>query len=119
MYKGTSKMPIQTIITSIGYNINGKSDKVDCLGGLTFYRAPGTTKQTDGKNPFCCKKIYCPELDKEFPSVVEAAKYFIDNKIWGGIKLKTAKLRISDVVRGVFPDYRKYTFQVVSQDDKT
>ena len=41
---------------------------------------------------------------------MDAAKYFIDNKIWTGIKLKTAKLRVSDVVRGVFPNYKGYTF---------
>lgn len=104
-YKGKSQMPIQSVITSIGYNINGKHDKVDCLGGLIFYRVPGT-------NSFEEKRIYCPELDKEFDSGIEVAKYFIDNKIWTGIKLKTAKLRINDVVKGVFPQYKGYTFKI-------
>ena len=46
-------------------------------------------------------------------SQIEMAKYFLDNKIWTGIKLKTAKMRISDVVNGNFPDYKGYTFQKV------
>ena len=113
LYQGKSKMPIQSIITSIGYNINGKVNSVDCLGGLSFYRVPGTKKQEGSETPFTKKRIYCPELDKEFESGVEAANYFIDNKIWTGIKVKTAKLRISDVVRGVFPQYKGYTFKAV------
>lgn len=112
-YTGKSQMPIQSIITSIGYNINGKHEKVDCVGGLTFYRIPGTAKQIG--NAFASKKIYCPEIDKEFESGVAAANYFIDNRIWTGIKLKTAKLRISDVVRGVFPHYKGYTFQEIEE----
>ena len=45
--------------------------------------------------------------------MVEAARYFVENEIWTGIKEKTAKLRVGDVVRGIMPDYRGYTFEEV------
>lgn len=108
-YKGTSLYPIQTVITTISNHINN-NHATESLGNLHFYRAPGTAKQPGAISPFQKKKIYCPELDKEFESGVEAAQYFIDNKIWIGIKAKTARLRISDVVNGIFPDYRGYSF---------
>lgn len=110
----TSKTPVQSLVTSIGKVINGKQEHIDSkIGKLTFIKMPGTLKQTVCSQPFTSNKIYCPQLDKEFNSQVEAANYFIDNQIWTGIKLKTAKLRISDVVRGYFTDYRGYTFQKV------
>lgn len=112
-YTGKSKTPVQSVVTSIGYNINGKNKQVDCLGGLIFYKIPSTTKQSGTKTPFKKKKIYCPQIDKEFNSMVEAARYFVDNEIWTGIKEKTAKLRVGDVVRGIMPDYRGYTFEEV------
>ena len=108
-YKGTSKQPIQTVISIISNHIHKDSDTTS-LGNLHFYRAPGTTKQTGSSTPFQSQRLYCPELDKEFESGAKAAEYFINNKIWNGIKLKTAKLRISDVVNGIFPHYRNYTF---------
>lgn len=109
-YTGTSKMPIQTIITLIGQHIKS-GQPCKSISDFTFYSAPGSTKNHGSEAPFQKKRIYCPELDKSFESGVEAAKYFIDNKIWSGIKLRTARLRISDVVRGVFPHYRGYTFK--------
>lgn len=112
-YKGTSKVPIQALITSIGYNLKEETEKVDCVGGLHFYKIPETTKCQGSKTPFVKKAIYCPELDKKFDSQTEAANYFIDNQIWTGIKLKTARLRISDIIRGVFNEYKGYTFQTV------
>ena len=112
-YTGKSKTPVQTVITSIGYNINGRNKKVECLGGLVFSKIPATTKQSGTKTPFKKKKIYCPQIDKEFNSMVEAARYFVENEIWTGIKEKTAKLRVGDVVRGIMPDYRGYTFEEV------
>lgn len=77
---------------------------------MTFYRAPGTTKQPGNEHPYQKTKIYCPEINKHFESQSNAAEYFIQNKIWTGIKLKTAKCRISDIVNDVFPDYKGYTF---------
>lgn len=108
-YKGTSKMPIQDIITTIGYNIKGKTENVKSLGGLHFVTMPGTTKNKGGN--FQKKKVYCPELDMEFESGVAAATYFLENNIWNKISLKTARLRISDVIRGVFPEYKGYHFE--------
>ena len=113
LYHGTSRTPIQSIVTAIGKNLHHKTNCVDCLAtGLTFEFIPGTTKQNvNGAGSFKPVKIYCPEIDKTMNSQIEMAKYFLDNKIWTGIKLKTAKMRISDVVNGNFPDYKGYTFQ--------
>ena len=108
-YTGTSKQPIQTVITILGKTLKNGSPSAS-LNNMTFYKMPGTTKQSGGINPFCSNKIYCPELNKHFDSQAQAAEYFIQNKIWTRIKLKTAKCRISDIVNGVFPDYRGYTF---------
>lgn len=111
--KTTSKTPLQSLVTSIGLNIRGKTSKIKGVNqDFTFEKVPGTTKQKGNEN-FDKIKIYCPELDMTFESQVEAANYFLDNHIWTGIVLKTAKLRISDVVRGAFPDYRGYTFKKV------
>lgn len=112
LYETTSKTPIQSLVTAIGKNINGKTESIK--GKETefhFWTVPGTIKQVGSSNPFETKKVYCPQIDKEFNSQIECAKYFIDNNIWTGIKLKTARLRISDVVRGYFSDYRGYTFE--------
>lgn len=108
-YFGVSKMPIQTIITLIGQHIKS-GEPCETISNFTFYSAPGSTKNSGAKEPFKKKEVYCKELDMNFPSVIDTAKYFIDNKIWTGIKLKTASLRVSDVVRGVFPQYKGYTF---------
>ena len=108
-YHGVSQMPIQTIITLIGQHIKSGAP-CEIISNFTFYCAPGSTKNLGQSDPFKKKEIYCKELDLTFQSGTDAAKYFIDNKIWTGIKLKTAKLRVSDVVRGVFPHYRGYTF---------
>lgn len=109
-YTGNAKTPIQAIVTMISNNIHGKTDKLVNCSNISFEYAPGTIKNTGGD--FSAKSIYCPQIQKTFASEVEAAHYFIDNKIWNGIKFKTAKLRISDVVRGYFQDYRGYTFSV-------
>lgn len=108
-YYGVSQMPIQTIITLIGQHIKSGAP-CEIISNFTFYCAPGSTKNLGQSDPFKKKEIYCKELNLTFQSGADAAKYFIDNKIWTGIKLKTAKLRVSDVVRGVFPHYRGYTF---------
>lgn len=114
LYVTTSKTPIQSLVTSIGKNVNGK---IEYIKGVTinyhFEFAPGATKQIETINHFQSNKIYCPELDKTFDNQIEVAHYFIDNNIWTGIKFKTAKLRISDIVRGAFPDYKGYTFKEI------
>lgn len=110
-YSGTSQQPIQTVITLIGNSVK-QNKSVPVLNNFHFYKAPGTTKQAGTKKPFQNVKIICSELNNQiFDSQASAAHYFVDNKIWEGIKVKTAKSRISDVINGVFPDYRGYTFK--------
>lgn len=118
LYDGDSKYPLRSLATSINKNLNGKTKYVQSKrGNLTFIFIPGEyTKQDGGKEKaFKRCKIYCPELDKEFSSQIEAAEYFVENKIWGNIKLKTAKLRISDCARGYFDSYKGYTFKIVEE----
>lgn len=112
LYLGKSKMPIQSLITAIGKQLKGETNFLSStIDNLQFIKLPGTTKQEP--TYAAPQKIYCPELDKTFETQVEAAKFMLDNKYWENIKLKTAKLRVSDVVRGIFPDYKGYTFQKV------
>lgn len=107
---------INTIISAISnYIKNPTEDGISLLKGLHFYKMPGSTKNTGSKTPFERSKVYCPEIDKSFESQQDCAKYFLDNKIWTGIKLKTAKLRISDVICGVFSNYKGYTFQRIEE----
>lgn len=111
IYQGISKTPMQSLVTSIGNNIHGKTDSV-C--GLSFCIIPGTIKNKGGD--FQTKPIYCPQLDKTFSSQKEAAEYMLNEQIWTGIKLKTAKLRISDIIRGAFKEYKGYTFQEIKSN---
>ena len=115
LYTGSSRTPIQSLVTSIGKQLHGKIDYVNStMGNLTFDFLPIRIKNPGSNTTVGIKsKIYCPQLDKTFDSQIEAANYFLENKIWTNIKLKTAKLRISDVVRGAFPDYKGYTFEKV------
>lgn len=109
--ENNSEYVINTIISRISsYIKNPVPEGIELLKGLHFYKLPGSTKGVGSKEAFKAKKVYCPQIDKEFPSQTECAKYFLDNRIWTSIKLKTAKLRISDVVNGVFPHYKGYTF---------
>lgn len=108
-YKGTSKQPIQTVITLLGKTIKD-GEPSESLSNMKFYKVPGTTKQKGASNPFKENKIYCPELDIHFDSQIKAAEYLINNKVWTGIKLKTAKCRISDIINGVFSSYKGLTF---------
>lgn len=113
-YQTTSKTPVQSVVTAIGKNINGKTE---CLNGvqssLHFTKMPGRTKQDNSPTNFQSCKVHCPQINQTFDSQKAAAQYFLDKGIWSGITLKTARLRISDVVRGYFPDYRGYTFEKV------
>ena len=115
-YQGISKMPIQSIVSAIGKHLHGGSAQVDCVGGLHFCYLPGTTKNKGAEKVAVAMKVYCPELDKIFNSQIEAARYMVDNKLWK-VTAKTARLRISDVVRGIFPDYKGYTF--IRMEDNT
>ena len=105
---------INTIISTISnYIKNPTQEGIPLLKGLHFYKLPGSSKGKGSKIPYQTSKIYCPQIDKSFDSQTECAKYFLENHIWTGIKLKTARLRISDVICGVFPSYKGYSFQKV------
>ena len=114
-YQGISKMPIQSLVTALGKHLHGDTEQLDCVGGFHFYYLPGTTKNKGGSQVGVAMKVFCPELNMTFDSQVNAARYMVDNKIWK-VTLKTAKLRISDVIRGVFPDYKGYTFTKVEEN---
>ena len=112
LYVTTSKTPLQSVVTAIGKQLHGSISHICGKDtNYTFCFIPGTTKNLGDGEPFSKTKVYCPQIDKEFDSQQEAAQYMLNNKLWQGIKLKTAKLRISDVVNGHFPDYKGYTFE--------
>lgn len=115
-YSGDSKCPIQAVISLIGDCIKGNRTS-EKLNNFHFYKTPNTTKQINSgnQNPYVKKPIYCPELDKQFDSSADCARYLIDNKIWQGIKLKTAKCRISDILNGIFTEYRGLTFKFIEE----
>ena len=111
-YIGTSKIPIQNIISSIGRQLKDNSTELTCIKDcLHFEQCPGTTKNKGSDTPFQTMSIYCNELNKTFNSQKEAAQYMLENNYWTGIKLKTARLRISDIINGVFPNYKGYSFK--------
>ena len=114
LYITTSKTPLQSVVTAIGKQLHETTTHIQStIGPLTMCFLPGTTKNLGSENPFTKQKIYCPELDMTFESQQDAASYMLNNNIWSGIKMKTAKLRISDVVNGYFPSYKGYTFERV------
>lgn len=110
-YIGASYTPIQTLITTLNNHLKTGAEIISLSQPLHFEQLPGTTKNPGGD--FQTTKVYCNELDKSFNSQVEAARYMIENKYWTGIKLKTAKLRLSDLVNGVFPSYKGYSFKKI------
>lgn len=108
----TSKMPLQSLVTAIRKQLHEATEYINSTQGpLTFCFLPGSTKNQGCEEPFKNQEIYCPQLDKTFESQAKAAEYMLDNGLWTGIKKKTARLRISDVVNGHFPDYKGYTFE--------
>lgn len=108
----TSKTPLQSLVTAIGKQLHEVTEYINSTQGpLTFCFLPGTTKNEVKGEPYKAQTVYCPQLDMTFESQIKAAEYMIDNNLWSGIKKKTARLRISDVVNGHFPDYKGYTFE--------
>lgn len=109
-----SKAPLQSCIALLSESLKrgeGKAEiSFDLEKKLTFEKVPGTTKNKGAESPFLKNKIFCPQLNMTFDSQQEAASYLVKQEIWKGIKIKTAKLRISDIIRGVFSDYRGFTF---------
>lgn len=110
-YIGKSFKPLQNLVTLIGNVIDTPNTLTVLKEALHFEHCPGTTKNSGAKTPFIKNPIICIELNKQFNSQQEAAQYMLENQYWTGIKLKTAKLRISDVVCGNFPNYKGYSFK--------
>lgn len=108
-YIGNSKYPIQDLITSIGQNIKGKIDEVSSLkNSLTFEEMPGSLEEEAQE-----LKIRCVELNKIFNSSEEAAQYMLDNSFWSGIKLKTARTKIDNIINKIFNSYKGYSFEYI------
>lgn len=108
-YSGKATNPKQTITVLIGKYFS-KGLISPSFNNLTFKKI-GTVRQlkTTVEQSFKKKKVYCPKLDMHFNSQVEASQYFIEN-IWPDLKLKTIKLRISDIINSRIDNYRGYTF---------
>ena len=110
-YIGDSKTPIQSIITTIASQLKDPQRELSKISGnLKFEQLPGSTKNNGNNNPWQPQKVYCNELKLEFNSQIEAARYMIEQGYWNGIKLKTARLRLSDIINGIFPSYKGYSF---------
>lgn len=107
-YLGHSVNPKQTITVLIGKHFS-EGLISPSLSNLSFKKIEEIKFKNSSENCFQKKKVYCPEINKHFNSQIEASQYFIDN-IWTDIKLKTVKLRISDVVNERINNYRGYTF---------
>lgn len=103
---------INTITTDISKYIRNPSvEGIPYISNYHFYKIPGSTKNAGSKYPFQKRKVFCPELNMTFESQKECAEYLINNNIWTNIKLKTAILKISNVVNNDFPSYKGYSFQ--------
>ncbi len=109
-YTGQSKIPNQAVIGIIGNMLKNPEYECAVLSGLTFEQLPGATKNAGSQEPFKDMCVHCNELDMDFNSQKEAAQYMIDNGYWSGIKLKTARLRLSDIINGLFDNYKGYSF---------
>lgn len=110
-YIGDSKIPIQSIVTTISRQLKDSTIQLSKISGdLIFEQLPGTTKNKGSQNPWQNQPVHCNELNLDFESQTQAAQYMIDQGYWSGIKLKTGKLRLSDIVNGIFPNYKGYSF---------
>ena len=117
-YLGTSRYPEQDIRTLISNAIKKEElTPIPLLSNLTFEQVYGVSSKKTGGD-FEKKKVYCPQLDMTFESQNSAAQYFVEKNLFGRVKLKTAKLRISDIVRGYFPDYKGYSFAFVEETEE-
>lgn len=110
-YITSNKYPVQSLITLIRKHLNGKIEGINTINGIiTFEQLPGLMKEPSDK--ICNKivKVRCLELNKDFNSQNEAARYMINKKYWTKIKIKTAQKRINDVIYNIVPNYKGYTF---------
>ena len=112
-YIGNSMIPAQAVVGEIGKMIKNPDYEPKSFQGLSFEQVPGFTKNSGGENPWQEMKVHCNELDLDFDSQKKAAQYMIDNGYWPGIKLKTARLRLSDLINGLFDNYKGYSFKKI------
>ena len=112
-YIGTSKIPMQALVTTIGKMIKEPTYEQNSIKDLTFEQVPGFTKNSGSNTPWTEMRVHCNELNMDFDSQKKAAQYMIDNGYWKGIKLKTARLRLSDIINGIFPEYKGYSFSKI------
>lgn len=83
------------------------------MGNRHFEYTGRTFKQKGSEKVAIPKKVKCIELDKEFDSCMEAARYMASPDLWA-CAVKTAKLRISDIITGKMPSYKKYSFKEIN-----
>ena len=109
LYTGDSKNPIQCITVHISNALKtGKSCL--CVQGYHFqYIQDKQEKYTPIKTPYINTPVKCLELNKTFKSQKEAAQYMVDQNLWE-TSLKTAKLRISEMVLKKITSYKNYSF---------
>ena len=119
-YHSNSNCPSQTLRTAIARMLKGDATVIVGLDeGINFenyYVNPEQYNSNLVGAGWEAKKVYCPQIDKSFDSIIEARKYFQEKKLFGNVKLKTAKGRISDVCNGYFKEYKGYTFNFVEND---
>ena len=110
IYTGKSSNPLQAITVLITKSIK---DNKACKS-LNNYHFKYTQKNKkvlakSSLNPYQKVSVKCNELDLTFNSQIEAAQYMIDNKLWD-VSLKTARLRITDLVNNKIKKYKGYSF---------
>ena len=119
-YHSNSNCPSQTLRTAIARILKGDATVIvgldDGINFENYYVNPEQYNSNLVGTGWEAKKVYCPQIDKSFNSIIEARKYFQEKKLFGNVKLKTAKGRISDVCNGYFKEYKGYTFNFVEND---
>lgn len=110
-YTGHSSMPIQTIIVRIAKSLK-TGYGVDSIRGKHFEYTGNTSKQKNLKKVAIPKKVKCLELNKEFNSGIEAARFMSSSDFWD-CSVKNAKLRISDLINKRIPSYKGYHFEEI------
>lgn len=108
-YLRGSKGAYQAVVSLISQSI--KDNKVSQkLQNLHFeYTKRNFKKVSNQQNFFENKKVKCLQLNLIFNSQIEAAQFMIDNNYWT-VSLKTARLRISDLVNLKLQEYHGYSF---------
>ena len=111
-YTGHSLMPIQTIIVRITKSLRtGRG--VDSIRGKHFEYTGKTFKQKTSQKVAVSKSVKCLELNKEFNSGMEAARFMSSSEFWN-CSVKNAKLRISDLINKKIPSYKGYHFEKIT-----